>query len=337
MDGSAPLSLLLLREKKPGHYRQVEAIARIVAGMVGTKTARLEIQPRWFAADEIRRAILMSGFLSPATCLKIVYGIDVSTVVRPDLVVGSGRPTVAAGIWLSRHFDTDFVFSGWARNYRRAGIALSLSHSPDHANLPGAAYVPIPSLVEADNLPTPRPLKTVAALYGSDLALLIGGNSSTHRYLASEWRDLAQFVLLSAQRLGIRWRVSTSRRSPNSLSAVFASMAESGVISQFVDYKSAGPGSADRLLTADALVVTEDSRSMIADGLAARRPVIALRPRSASYAAAKLPGLAVVPLRDLSPEAFSEVLMMLDPPSLRPREVIAAAIAPVIAKHRRID
>jgi mitochondrial fission protein ELM1 len=331
------LRLLLLREKKPGHYRQVEGVALAFARIAPVAIARLDVHPRWFAPDEVRRLTLRLPFGAAADRLRLLYGIDAARLARPQIVVGSGRPTVAAGILLAEHFNADFIFSGWAKNYDRSRIALSLSNSPGHAGVPGVVYVPIPSTVDADRLPSPRPLANRESLRGASVALLVGGDAYDHRYTEEEWRALATFVAESARAFGVRWRISTSRRSPRSLSATFAAMLARNEIAEFIDYRSAGAGSADALLGADAIVVTADSRSMISEALAARRPVVAIRPRHAASndeieAVVTRRAIALLPLSELAPATFADALLAVRLPERDPRDLIAAALRPLVER-----
>jgi len=119
---------------------------------------------------------------------------------------------------------------------------------------------------------------TVEDLAGADIALLVGGDAHDHHYSDREWDRLLAFLEASGVGLQIRWHVSTSRRSPARLADSLAALAVSGNIVDYVDYRQTGPGSGSRLFGLDAIVVTQDSRSMIAEALAARRPVIILRP-----------------------------------------------------------
>ena len=51
------------------------------------------------------------------------------------------------------------------------------------------------------------------------------------------------------------------------------------MIAEFVDFANRGAASANHLFGSDVIAVTEDSMSMISEGCAAGRRVVALRPR----------------------------------------------------------
>lgn len=333
------MRLLLLIDKKPGHFHQTEGIGRVVSRIdPATVLDRLEVRQRWLAHNAVLMH-LMRRPRDPATWLRRLYGIDLAAVVKPDAVVSSGRPTIAAGILLSRHFGVPFVYSGKVTGYDPHAVTLQLVASPRYGGDVGCAWTPVPTKIEPEAYPPPRPLRTVVDLAGADLALLIGGEAHGHHYTTAEWKDLAAFVGASADRLGIRWHVSTSRRSPQFLGDLFADLEAEGRLAEFVDYRKAQAGSADRLYGCDAVVVTEDSVSMLSEAQAARRPVMALKPAavedsSANEAIAALAGaggLAIMPLAGLDPERFARTLVRLAPTRAPdPRDLIAEAIAPIL-------
>ena len=156
-----------------------------------------------------------------------------------------------------------------------------------------------------------------------------------------DWGKLAAFLLESEHKLGIRWSVATSQRTPEParelLAAAFAAL-ESGV--SFVDFREAGRGSADALYGADAIVVTSDSTSMIAEGLTAGRPVVGLSTArlKASRDDALLAELALkgafvdLPLATIEPAAFARALVPLTPPAYDPLDMIRTALAPIVTQ-----
>lgn len=332
------MKLLLLLDKKPGHFHQTEGVAQIVARLTPVDIERIPIRRGLLAHNDVLRFVMRRAHEDPALWLKRLYGIDLKQIGPADAIIGSGRPTIAAGILLSRLRNVPFVYSGEIRGYDTTDVALQIVNSPRAAGHPRAAYAPVPGKIDSDALPVPRRLHTLADLSGAEVSLLIGGNSHGHVFTDHEWRRLGGLIEEAAREYGIRWRVSTSRRSPARLGDDFARLAANGAILEFVDYRTAGAGSADRLFGADAVVVTEDSTSMISEGLAARRPVIALKPAKVApssvnetvAAMAAGGGLAILPIGTATPQQLASTLTTLKLPVLHPRDVIAAAVAPVL-------
>ena len=77
---------------------------------------------------------------------------------------------------------------------------------------------------------------------------------------------------------------------------------------------------------------------MMAEAMAARRPVIALRPASVGprapadeiAAMAEGGGLAVLPIAEATPERFAQTLLAIEPAAQDPREALRAVLAPLV-------
>ena len=163
---------------------------------------------------------------------------------------------------------------------------------------------------------------------------LIGGDSGVHRYSAADWDGMTALIRGLSRTYGVRWRVSNSRRTPRAVADVLSRMLAAGEIAEFVDVKTAGPGTMVPLLEADVIVVTEDSSSMLSDALAARRPVVALKPARVKpglanemvAALAALHEVAVLPMQDTSPDLFARAVSELVVSETDPRDALAEEV-----------
>ncbi|MDQ0303220.1 ELM1/GtrOC1 family putative glycosyltransferase [Ancylobacter polymorphus] len=348
------MKLLVLRDKKPGHFNQAEGVALAIERLAPTEVTRLDIRPTWFAHDDVRKFIMRRYGRDAGRWLRSMYAIEASTLEKPDVIVGSGRPTIAAGILLSRFFGgVPFVYSGGIGGYDTREVSLMIVASPRAAGNPRSAWAPIPSIVDPADYPAPRRLSTLADLKGADIALLVGGTAYRKEWPAGEWDALLRLVRDVAREYGVRWRVTTSRRTPDEVGARLAALAGEGVLAEFIDYRTAGPGSVRALFGADAVAVTEDSMSMLVEGLTAQRPVIGLRSAKVhdgyaseaisawaakSWAAPSFaPSLAILPLGTVNADQFARTLVTLEPPTLDVRGAIAALIAPVLGLAQNRD
>ncbi|MCK0209257.1 mitochondrial fission ELM1 family protein [Starkeya koreensis] len=343
------MKLLVLRDKKPGHFNQAEGVALAIGRLAATEVTRLDVRPTWFAHDDVRKFIMRRWGRDARYWLKAMYAIDADSLEKPDVIVGSGRPTVAAGILVSRAFGgVPFVYSGGIGGYDTSEVSLMIVASPRAAGNPRSAWAPIPSVVDRADYAAPRRLATPDTLRGAEIALLIGGTAYRKEWPQNEWDALIAVVRDLARDHGVRWRATTSRRTPDEVSARFAALAGEGVLAEFVDYRTAGPGSVRALFGADAIAVTEDSMSMLVEGLTAGRPVIGLRSAKVhdgyaseaisawvakSWAAPSFaPSLAILPLGTVTADQFAATLTRLEPPTLDVRGEIAALVAPVIGR-----
>ncbi len=277
----APLRILVLLINKPGHRHQAEGVAHVIGRMRAASVERLEVKPRWFVPPALRQLGVNSfRFFAPAFWLKHLYGIDAARLARPDVIVGSGRPAIGVGLLLKRHFGVPYVYSGLGRGVPTTPqIDLMLVSVRSYAALPNAALTPVPCLVEPEKLPRPRPLTGVGDLSGATLGLLLGGDAHSHRFSTEDWDDVERLVVEMRARFGVTWRVGNSRRTGDAGSDRFAALERQGVVERFVDWRRAGSGTVGDIFASDALIVTEDSVSMMSEAVAAQRRVVALRPR----------------------------------------------------------
>lgn len=329
------MRLLLLRDKKPGHFHQVEGIAMALDRAVGAEVRRIDIRPKWFAHDDVRKFCLRRyGRANPAVWLERLYGITPDDVGQPDVVLTSGRPTIGAGIYIARMTGAKLVYAGRATGYPYDDFTLMLIPFPRNDGEFRQVYGPIPCAIDPDRLPKPPELASAADLAGRRLSLFIGGDSFTHTYSEAEWQAIGDLVVATSARYGVRWNVSTSRRTQEAVVDRFAAMKSRGEIDIFIDYRVKGSGSAEELFSADAIVITEDSQTMIAEGLAAGRRVVALKPADAKKSlndetVSALIGegsLAVVPIATMTPERFVSKLTGLRTPDKDPRDEIARIV-----------
>ena len=333
----SPLRLLLLREHRPGEFNQTEGLAAAIARMTEVSVERIELRPRKLAHNWVRRLGLRTMGDAQRT-LRMLYGVHLDTLTPPDVVIGAGRPTAAAGILIKRATGAKFLYSGFLRDYDLAAIDLLLVRSARHAGMPHCVLAPLPTTVDPDRLRRPRQLRSLKDLAGAEVGLLLGGPASGYRFSDWEWRRIADLVAETANTWAIRWTVSNSRRTPDAASRIFAELEARRVIQGFVDFRRSGPGSAARLFAGDAVVTTEDSLTMTAEAMAARRPVVALKPggvppEAATDAIAMMAasgGLTALPIRTTTAPDFATALVMTRVPQTDPRQAIADAIAPAL-------
>ncbi|MBA3520375.1 MAG: mitochondrial fission ELM1 family protein, partial [Rhizobiales bacterium] len=332
------MRILLIRDKRAGHRNQVEAIAAIAANETDVAIDRIDIR-RWrVVGGNLRHRVFRTFADDRGRLLNILFGIRLTAAERPDLVIASGRATFIAGSLIARQFGTKLLHSGFLSGFDPEYFDLMLVQSPRFAHEPKSVFTPLPCAVDPEQLPRPRELSRIEDLRSASIGLLLGGNASEYRFAASDWRGLVELVRATKQDFGLRWRVSTSRRTPRWASQQFRSLVQEGVIEQLVDYRSAGPGSAADLFKSDAIAVTEDSRSMTAEAMAARRPVVVLRPQRVrpSRATEEMAvmacsrAVAVLPIGSVEAELFATTLLSLKPDDRDPRDAIAAAIRPLL-------
>ncbi|MDR3496539.1 MAG: ELM1/GtrOC1 family putative glycosyltransferase [Ancalomicrobiaceae bacterium] len=333
------MRILTLVDVRAGHARQVAGLAKLIGQSRQVEVVERRVVPRRLVSERVRWLLSHLPFLSPERLLRRSYGIEADEVRGFDLIIGSGRPSILAGILIARMTGARFVYCGRVAGYATDHMALVIVPYAADAHWPRHAYAPIPSPIQPETYSPPRQFVHLDDLAGAHVALLVGGPSSRRGWSTEEWAELCYFVLSAERELGIRWSIATSQRTPltarDMLQTTFGSLAEAV---DWVDFAEEGPGSVDRLYGADAVCVTSDSTSMIAEGLAAMRPVIGIQSHrltrsrdDAQLALIAAEGsFAEVPLNGLQPAAFAAALVQLRPPIVDPRARLIEVLEPVI-------
>ena len=195
-----------------------------------------------------------------------------------------------------------------------------------------------PSSVDPDQLGRPK----IVPRYGPDNApklagLLIGGNAGPFRYRREEWMSLLDFARDVSKAWGTRWLVSTSRRTPDFVADRIAELAkDDSVVSRFIDYRSAGPGTLPQIFSqAEIVVCTEDSSTMISEAVSSRLPVVGAAPGAHNFTDEEqeyrdfLVGnnwCRVLPIAELTPDTFARALAEIEPLQENPLDALAAKL-----------
>lgn len=269
------LATLLVSDGKPGHFRLAEGILAAIARRRAIGITRIDIhRPWWMPARAL--STLTNGPTAGRNVVPASLGFAPKPVPRCDLVVSAGGDTLAANVWLARHYGCANVFYGSLRRYRPADFSLVLTSYQANAIKPNHAMTLKPSAFDPDAL-SPRERSVGGPL---TTGLLIGGDSGTVRFQDADWAQL--MALLMAETNGGRWIVSNSRRTPIAISDMIAKQAKAAPEKvQFIDVRADGAmGLAALFEACDQIAVTVDSSSMVSEAIWARKPVVALLPRA---------------------------------------------------------
>jgi mitochondrial fission protein ELM1 len=268
------LKILALKDKRPGHFRQTEGVVKAIA-----RRHRIELSEiRDLSAPPLQgqlRRLLCSGMFPPAIGLRLLR-LRADGIEPPDLIVSAGADTLAHNVLLARYFGARNVFIGSPRGLPQRFFSAVLRAAPEDPERTGQIRVLKPSSVDPDELHAPRPFRSMRDLRDRSIALLVGGETPRYRFLPADWEGLARLVAESAAR-GLEWRITSSPRTSDAIGDWLAQLAagQRGSV-RYLDYRASHSGSIAPLFNADAILVTEDSNSMIAEAVAARRPVVVL-------------------------------------------------------------
>jgi mitochondrial fission protein ELM1 len=322
-----PYRILLLKDRRPGHYRKSDGVATAIARHIPISVADIAVRAPFGLPARLQRKILEFDRLGPAL-LRLVWGIRPESIAPPDLIISTGADTLAPNALLARHFGCRNVFVGTIRDASPKNFSAVLSARPELSGRARHFIVLSPSGVDPDTLRTPTPVAASDRLRSRTLALLIGGPAPGYAFSDADW-DNVKPLLQAGSDAGVNWFVTTSRRTPDAVADRLAAAAASlpGIV-QFIDYRQASAGSIDPLFNTDAILVTEDSNTMISEAVAARRPVVVLRPERLAAEMSSLGLLrnearvGIVPMREATIGRVVEAAVTCRPLEENPMETL---------------
>ena len=264
------ITALLLSDGRPGHSNLSLGLLAALEGIRPVTTNRIEVtRGRWRGAPV---AVWSNLRLAPAQLLSVVYGLDAKQLPKTDLVVSAGAETLGANVACARVLGAANVFYGSLRLFRPKSFDLVLTSYPANASRSRHAFAPKPSPSAAALWKRgPR----TAGKPAVRLALLVGGNSGESTFTNADWEDLFGLVSMLAYTQGIQWLITNSRRTPDAVSDRLASLP----CQRYVDVRGATVETlADILADSDAVLVTDESSSMVSDAVATGLAVLGLAP-----------------------------------------------------------
>lgn len=332
------MDILIFADARPGHFRQSEGLAAALARVRDVRVRRLEVRPRPVLNGTLLRW-LVRAHLPPALLLRLACGLGSGTIGRPGLIVSAGSDTLAANVLAHRLTGAPNVFIGTIRDLAEDDFTAVLTTFPSQASRPRHVLAAKPTLVDPDRLPPPRAIANAGDLAGASLAVLVGGPTPSHRWSEADWTALATQLGALATETGARLLITTSRRTPPEAIAALEALAATGAVETLAIFGRAPAVPLDRFFGADALLVTDDSATMVFEAVAARRPVVTLAPTDrqptrddeAFDDLASQGAIRRLEVVAVAPQSLVEAFAAIRPKAAHPAELLLAALAPLLA------
>ena len=270
------LAVLIVSDGVPGHVSQARGLVRWLATRFSTRTDEHRIALR---ARPVARLVL-PPLLRRGTHGLAAYRLFHGQPPRPDapvdVVVSAGGNTACANVMLARHLRRPNVFLGSRRRLpgRCFTAHLTLEPTGDASNIV-MTVAPSPA-TGAEMAARGRTFIERHGMESERLWLMAcGGDGAGKRYRPAHWRMLGGWMNDLAARHGVRWLVSTSRRTgPEAEDALRAVLAPDNVAYAVWWSRREERILGDLMGAAERLFVTVDSMSMISECIAAARPLI---------------------------------------------------------------
>lgn len=272
----------IVSEGSPGHVSQSVGLAEALAKQVPIRVERIECRPRLNGAVRSLVRVWMgrNGRPLPDWILKRWLRVDLSatTASKPDLILSSGGKSVFAACSLAARHGAPYVFLGERKPYPSEWFHTVFTPSARETGVNDVPIEMIPTQV------TKAGVEKAAAAWadrptGRLWAMVVGGASVSHRYAASDWDELAAGMNALARREGIRWLVTTSRRTGAEAEARLRAGLDPSVVAAAVWWSEKPEKKMSAFLgAAGQVVVTQDSVTMVTEAVASGRPVVVVRP-----------------------------------------------------------
>ncbi len=280
----------IISEGSPGHVSQSTGLTSALAAIIPVETRQFECRPKihGFVRTVIRLFWMgRKGRPLPPPMLYGPLGLERAQPgeATPDLIISSGGRSVFAARTLAVKFAVPFVFLGERKPY-----------PPDwfHTVFTPSSLETATNDIRMDVIPTkitPELVTRAAAEWagkpsGRLWCMLIGGNSRSHDFHDGDWRNLAKGMTELARTEGIRWLVTTSRRTGKEVEARLRGLLPADIVADAVWWCHLPEKKFPAYLgAAESIWATQDSVSMVTEAVATDKPVVAIYPRLTNFPA----------------------------------------------------
>jgi mitochondrial fission protein ELM1 len=266
----------------PGHWSMTAGLVRLIRDWREVDETRIRVDWRWGGARQAFQRAERAGLRVPAGLFRMMADFDPPPSGVPDLIVSRGGATLFANAWLARENRCPNVFIGTVRKMPAELFSAVILYQDAGHPAPYFAMPLFPTRIDPSTLPT-----SAAAFPwsrgkpgGSVAAMILGGDGSGYHYSMDDWRSLAKGMRHLSETTGVRWCVTSSRRTPVEAERLL----ESGLRPETLA-ESCWWHAGDRrpcldafLGVAEMVFCTEDSMSMLEECIAGGAKVVSLAP-----------------------------------------------------------
>ncbi len=279
------LRILVLHDGKPGHRSQSEGMARLIAAeeQRPCHIEFLRAKPRLKLLNRPLRRLASSGFTTAQKAVIAGHNLETLPQYTPDLIISFGGNTVALNIALSQYWQIPNILIG---NHYGLRTDLVTAHATAFGNPRQANAI-------ATRIALCKTNREACQQAGAEIqhtagntplwTMLIGGDGSGYEYHTADWFALVEAMKALSASHGVRWLISTSRRTNSDGLAIVRKTCGPEICESAIWYgEEANQKSLDAYLgAAERIFCTEDSLSMLSESVAMDKAVISLRPASA--------------------------------------------------------
>lgn len=271
-------TLWIVSEGSPGHDSQSVGLGRLLADRLQLRVVSVtgRVNARGWQRVLIKRRMGKAGRPLPQTVLDKYFQIEIpEDAPKPDLVISSGGKSVLCAKTWSQQYGARFVYLGEQKRFPDSWFDVIVSPVADD---------PRPNAIVCEIVPTPLSPSSVAAAAekidrpeGRLWTMVIGGRSRSQLFETSDWSALAEGMNQLAARHGVRWLLTTSRRTEPDAEAVLKRTLDPQHVADAIWWSEAPRRHLHAFLgLGEYAFVTLDSVTMISEAVASGRPVVAI-------------------------------------------------------------
>ncbi len=270
--------VLILSDSRAGHFNQSLAVAEAIKSFGPVEEIYVEVKVKKLGKYFLRMLLnskMGRKLFKNRPSLQMIHTFydGYEWDGKPDIIISSGKDTSLLNAMLALMYGSTNFFIGNPKkldHHLFSGVISVLDLGFDNQ-------------IVLDVAPTRSykgDLTAFAAIYDLDphyeyYTLLIGGDGSGYRFEEEDIEQLITFVNATADK--VKWLVTTSRRTPEAYEAKMEKEMNAECFIAF--HKNPQKVVAGFLELSSAVFVTEESASMVSEGVACGKPVVALAPK----------------------------------------------------------
>jgi len=269
-------TIWIISDGLPGHFNQSIGLSEAIQSRFKHEATTIDVRLKYKALRSLMRFIAnYLPWLVGQETLSFFYQHSEIPSNKPDLIISAGGNTLFANIALSKAYQANNIFSGTIKGYN--------SHLLDKV----FTVVPIKGIKNNVVLDLP-PANIKPGSENQDkpfYTLLIGGDGAGYAYTDTDWKQLVMAITDIARRDNITWKITTSRRTGNSVEellrqALEEAAVDGAVVDEAIWFSSNPQKVVKRFLEEGQIIFcSEDSLTMVSEAIYAHKPVVTLQPQ----------------------------------------------------------
>lgn len=264
-------TIWMLSDGLPGHFNQSIGLSKAIQSRFEHDLIRIDIRLKSKVFRSLMRFITnYLPWLIGRRLFTLFYQHNEMPLKNPSLIISAGGNTLFANIALSKVLKVNNIYSGTLKGYK--------------SHLISKVFTVVAIKGITNNVVLDLPPANISAISGTHdqpfYTLLVGGDGAGYTFSEIDWQQLVIAISEIAQRNNIKWKITTSRRTGETVEKQLRQMLNTDLVDEVVWFSS-NPQKVVKRFLAEGQVIfcTEDSLTMISEAIYAHKPVVTLQPQ----------------------------------------------------------